>query len=303
VKMITSEKWKPALQILADLFAAEKLNPDFSLQNGTDIDAAMSREQYGIYFGDATAPDGTLYNSVQRDNNAVWQQYPIYDTSGNPALVQVETRIQGFNCVNKNSKNPEALMLIANIYQDLMQGVGISYRKYHDFVGSDNNNYDSFFYPFMGMLYPRVNNAEVIAKAKKTGDFSKLTGEQLGVIDKMNKWVNNKDVYGWRLWAIDKPGGSYETNNFIRKNMWVYPDRGWGPETATWISKGPDLYNISNQYFTKIVRGDLALEQGFTEWVNYFNSNGGLDCTNEINDWWKNGGGKDAFDNIKVQIN
>jgi len=283
-------KWKSVLTTLSGMYYDGFIDNNFTLASQSDIDNQMTNQQYGFYFGAATAPDGTLYNTISYNNKAVWKSGAIMDENGTPAKMQVDTRVANFMCVNKTSKYPEALFFITNVYGDLMGGIGIDYRKYHDFLAKDGLHYDSFFYPFSAMMYPLVNNAQVIETALKTKDFSKLTGEQLGIIDKFDSWLKKKDPYGWRLYAIVGPGGSYFTQREIIQSDNLYPDRGWGPETQAWIDKGPDLSGMTSQMFVKIIRGDLTVEDGFNQWVTYFNDNGGLKATEEINAWWKTTG-------------
>ncbi|MEI6603195.1 MAG: hypothetical protein WCL54_06875 [Clostridia bacterium] len=290
-----SPKWKPVLQILSDLYAEQYIDNDFTLNAQSVMDTQMTNQQYGFMFGAATAPDGTLYNTIAYNPKAVWQSSEILDEQGNPAKMQVETRIGGFNCVNVKSKYPAALMLMTNVFGDLMGGIGIEFRKYHDFLGTDGAHYDSFFYPFAGFSYPPVNNAEIIAKAIKTQEFSKLTGEQLGIVEKFKDWTQKQDAYGWRLWAILRAGGSYETQHRIIQNDNIYPNRGWGPETPTWIDKGPDLFNFNRNIFAQIIRGDKMVDSGFEEWTTYYQNNGGTQCDQEMSDWWK-AEGKVTFD-------
>ena len=285
-----SPKWKPVLQKLSDMYNDNQLDTSFSLSNQSLIDSQMTAQQFGFDFDKGSAPDGALYNSINTNKNAVWKSGFIPDVNGKPAKMAVDTRVGGFTCVNRDSLYPEAVMLLANIYGDLITGIGIEYRQYHDFLAPDGVNYDSFFYPLIAMIYPPIDNTKVIAAAIKSGKNEKypnLTGEQLGLFDKFKNWTEKKETYGWRLWACVYPGGSAYTQNWIIDNNYLYPDRGWGPETPTWIKKGPDLFNKSNIDFTQIVRGDKTVDEGFAAWVKYFNDNGGQVATQEMNVWWK----------------
>ena len=47
--------------------------------------------------------------------------------------------------------------------------------------------------------------------------------------------------------------------------------------------------------FVKIIRGDMTVDDGFNQWVTYFNNNGGAKATEEINAWWISTG-KAVFD-------
>ncbi|MEI6603019.1 MAG: hypothetical protein WCL54_05990 [Clostridia bacterium] len=292
-----SPKWKTVLQILSDLYADGYLDPDFTLNAQSVVETQMTNQQYGFDYNYRTAPDGLLNNTIAYNPKAIWKSGEIMDENGAPAKMQVSTRVADFTCVNKKSKYPEALMFLMNVYGDLIGGVGIEFRKYHDFLASDGTHYDSFFYPFATMKYPIVDNGAVIAAAQKANDLSKLTGEQLGIIEKFKDWTEKKDSYGWRLWAILSPGGSAETQKKIINSNNIYPDRGWGPETQAWIDHGPDLSSNRTTMFSRIVRGDVSVEAGFDEWVTYFTNNGGQDATTEISEWWKEVG-KASIDNF-----
>jgi len=286
----TSPKWKPVLQILQDLVADQYIDGQFALNAQSVVDTQMANEQFGFYFGAKTAPDGTLFNTMETNKKAIWKSGLITDETGAPAKVGMGTRITGFTGINVKSIYPESLILITNVYDDLMNGIGADFRKYHDFKGTDGIYYDSFFYPFTGWYYPPIDFPKVIGTARQTGDFTKLTGEQIGILDKFKQWEEEKLAYGWRLWAILSPGGSAETEQKMIDNNYLYPDRAWGPETPTWIEKGPNLYRQNAQDLVLIVRGDMTVDEGFQGWLDYFNKSGGKECTTEINAWWKKDG-------------
>ena len=287
-------KWKPVLKLLADMVMNYQLDPTFNTINGSTLETCMFNQQFGVVFGSSTSPDGNLYKTIERNPKAVWKQDVIMKEDGTPSLCQNGTRVGGFTCMNKRSQYPEAVMFLANVYNDLTQGVGIEFRKYHDFYSeSDKVNIDTFWYPVIGMSYPPVKNGRVIADAVKRGDTSKLSGEQLGILDKFKQWETKQDPYGWRLWAIQKAGGSAETIDLIVDNNWIYLDRGWGPEVQAWVESGPTLTDKNNTFFLSILRGDLSVEDGFNQWVSYFNKTGGGEATTQMNDWWSTIGKKD----------
>ena len=282
-----STKWKPVLKTMQDMYDQGYIDPSFSLSNSSTIAYQMTQQQFGFDFDPSYAPDGTLNNSVKTNKKAVWKSGIIKDTNGNPALMQVNSRINGFTCVNKKSQYPEALMFIANLYGDLMNGAGTKYQKYHDIKGSDGVTYNTFFYPLVGMSFPYLDDSAMIDDAVKAKDNSKLTGAQLGILDSMKSWTDKKSVNGWGIWAIYNPLGSIKTQREIITNKLTLPDKGWGPETPTWLNKGPDLMGNNMQYFVRIIRGDYTVDGGFSSWTSYFNNNGGKTATSEINTWWK----------------
>ena len=282
-----STKWKTVLAKMSDLYNDGYIDPDFTLKNSTDIASQMVNQQYGFYFESSSAPDSMLYNSVMLNPKAVWKQGIIPNESGSIAKVQVESRVTTFTCVNKNSKYPEALMFLANIYGDLANGKGTAFAKYHTVKGADGSQYDTYMYPVVALAYPQTDTSSKIAKALKTGVLSNLNGQQIDAVGDINRWLKKKDSTGWGAWAMFKSLGSESTKREILVNKFTYADKGWGPETPSWINYGPDLYSMNAECFVKIVRGDMAVSDGFDKWVDYFINNGGKEATNEINEWWK----------------
>ncbi|MEI6133040.1 MAG: hypothetical protein WCQ41_09500 [Bacillota bacterium] len=287
----TQDKWKKVLQLYSDLYNSEYIDPDFTLSNSTTLEGQMTNQQFGMEFGSSSSPDGPMQKSLSLNPNAKdWKQSKILDEAGQPAKVRLISRVTQFTCVNKNSKYPGAVMVLANVYGQLLYGIGEKYRKYHDFFDSDGSVISSFFYPIVQMSYPPLDYTKL-----ETKDPKKLTGEQLGIISYFKSWAKNKDPISWRMWVIYKDGGAVETSKSILKDKNFYLDRAWGPETQAWIDKGPDLSQMQTQIFAKIVRGDFAsVDEGFNQWITYFNNNGGAEATTEINDWWKSQG-KSSF--------
>ena len=281
-----SPKWKTVLKLLSDMYEQGQLDPEFVLQHNSTINQGMINQQFGMYFGSAGSPVSILENSLSKDPNARWKQGYLTDTTGKSAKMQVRTQIQSFYVVSKKSKYPEAVMFLANIYGDLANGIGAKYRKYNDFIASDKRSYDSFWYPLVDMSYPKTNTKSMIANAIKTDDDSKLMGSQLNIFEKYNAWTQKKISSAWGMWAIFKPDGSYDTESKILSNNLIVFDKGWGKDSPTWSVKGPELWWNSDIYFSKIIRGDISVEDGFSQWLAYFKHNGGAIATAEMNKWW-----------------
>ena len=178
-------------------------------------------------------------------------------------------------------------MFLANIYGDLANGIGVNYKKYYNEVGSDKVSYDTFFYPLVNMSIPVEDNSSKISTAMKTSNFSKLSGTQLVLAGRMKEWIEKKSIQGWRIYAALKYKGSANTRNESIINNLTVPENGWGPETPTWISKGPELYMYTQNTFNQIIRGDISVDKGVATLKQYFNANGGAEATTEINAWWK----------------
>ena len=130
----------------------------------------------------------------------------------------------------------------------------------------------------------------LFANALKTNNSSKLTGAQLNYLEKYKTWTLKKNTLGWRTYAIYSPNGSLMTQKDILSNKLTVLDKGWGPDTPSWIGKGYDLVDSKTRYFKKNIRGDLTVEDGFNQWISYFNENGGKPATEEMNQWWDSEG-------------
>lgn len=65
-----------------------------------------------------------------------------------------------------------------------------------------------------------------------------------------------------------------------------------GSPTPTMLEKWADITAYEVETFSNILYGKVSVEDGFQQWLDFFNNNGGPKVTEEVREWYKNAGGK-----------
>ena len=65
-----------------------------------------------------------------------------------------------------------------------------------------------------------------------------------------------------------------------------------GAPTKTMLEKWADLSAYEVETFSNILYGKVGVDEGFQQWLTFWNANGGPQITDEVREWYKNAGGK-----------
>ncbi|MDR1541972.1 MAG: extracellular solute-binding protein [Clostridiales bacterium] len=76
-----------------------------------------------------------------------------------------------------------------------------------------------------------------------------------------------------------------------QKEYTVY-DLFTGAPTPTMVEKLADLKAFEVSNFSNILYGKTGLDEGFDSWLSYWSSNGGVQITEEVRQWYKDAGGE-----------
>ncbi len=275
---------KQVLQKLADLYKEGVIPKDFYLKDETkDTLADMVAGKVGIGFGSGdflSTPE--LEDLHKKDPNAKWIVMPMPTIDGQPFMDYRDTRIANFWAVSAKCEHPEALIKMANLQVEI-DNYNPKYVKDNTFNMSPTGKMN-FWCKATGIVDPlkTTNTFNAVKEAMKSKDASKLNPSDKETYNKATSADPKVGDWGYaQSWAENGPNDLQFGE--LSKNVILSP--AWGPETPAWVQNGQAMYSKVREYFTKAVTSG-NVDQEFNNWLNYWNTQGGKDATDEINDWY-----------------
>lgn len=265
---------KLGLAFLQDMYKKGVISQEFGLMDSAKIDEAMTAGKVGAEEGgswNAFYPNPDVMK--KNGNAAILMPYAMPSADSQPIKLGSQWSIQMYYVVNKNCKNPEAMLKIMNLYTDIESN-------------SAPDVYTKFTDGARGWDCPAgINGSDetVLAQltdAFKTNDSSKLTGGALGMYADAMKWVNSQNVDSsgrWlqMLYAYPILKGFEDSGNVMLTEY-------RGVDTPTMTAKNATLETMEREMVTKVIMG-ASLDE-FDKFVASWKALGGDAMTQELND-------------------
>lgn len=271
---------KTALKILQDMYKSGLISKEFGVKDVGKVNEDLIAGKVGVEIGANwnglwPVPDIIKKNGVE----AIFMPYAIPSADDKQIKLSVQWPVSGYAVVNKNCKNPEAAIKLANLYV----------QKSHS---EDPEEWVSFCGDDRGWLAPiQVNDPKAdynqfvaVSEAIKTKDKSKLRADQLAKYQLAMKWIDSKDPESVGYWLQQSPVGSYSIlKNFIDSGNFLLTEYR-GVDTATFTAKKATLEKLETETITKIMMG-ASLEE-FDKMVETWKKIGGDAVVAEMNEMY-----------------
>ncbi|MDG0790292.1 extracellular solute-binding protein [Cohnella ginsengisoli] len=170
-------RMKVALQQLQDLFKAGQIDPEFGVKDDSKALELMAGDRVGLMYG-WFWNSFPLATSAVKDGKVVqdWAPYPIVSVDDQPALSPTTAAVPQYYVINKNAKNPEAVIKLLNEWIDYVlhpteeNGLLV--------FGKAKKDTGHFFYAINPIVVfsqdSNVVSGDLIPRALQTGDVSLL---------------------------------------------------------------------------------------------------------------------------------
>lgn len=271
---------KTALKILQDMYKSGLISKEFGVKDVGKVNEDLIASKVGVEIGANwnglwPVPDIVKKNGAE----AVFMPYAIPSADDQPIKLSAQWPVTGYAVVNKNCKNPEAAIKLANLY--VQKSHSEDPAEWIRFCGDDR-----------GWLAPiQVNDPKAdynqfvtISEAIKTKDESKLRADQLAKYQLAVKWIDSKDPEGVGSWLQQSPVGSYSIlKNFVDSGDLLLTEYR-GVDTATLMQKRATLEKLETETITKIIMG-ASLEE-FDKMVETWKKTGGDAVITEMNEMY-----------------
>lgn len=274
-----SEENKAALQCLADWYQKGYVSSEFITQdNDTALESVLSGK-CGIVYGGHWLGH-TFGDLHELDENSNWEAVLLPTGNGEEVRSPLVSEVQGWAAVNSEFEHPELVLKMQNVAKAARaSGVGqwwISEQNVAWNTSPLRTNVSSFdnLFTYQNMMEAYENN----------GDTSVLTGKA------PMYWANLHGDLHWEWELMFGPGehaamavleDSYENDK-------LFYDAYYGAQSTYMQDRWSTIKDEQLIAFTKMITGELDIEEGFRQWKDNFNALGGERIMQEVNEWYRN---------------
>lgn len=286
----TADSMKDALAAWSDWYQKGIIKSDFATMNFESVKegvvageagAMTNRSSWGWVYGVDTVKNlGT---------EAYFMPCNIPTVSGENAVYPVNFSNKGYIAVNKNCKNPDAVISLINYYVYVLNDAYMEGDMPPEEIEKYTaNNMQHVTGPFtVTNSTDDYGRYEMIAKAFETGDESVLkTSIAIECYNGAKKWVDGKDpaAVGYALqFGVD--GCGMEVASGILEEERTLESKLWGASPQELLDYGSTLDDILLEGFTKIIMGAESIDY-FDTLIEQWYTAGGQSVTDAVNEMY-----------------
>jgi putative aldouronate transport system substrate-binding protein len=294
----TAEENLDALRVLNRLHEDGVLDGEWvtkgGWQEGTS-DIASSR--LGLVIGKFWWNDLAQVGQVVEENpDASWSPALIQSADGGgPATLVNPVQVGQVSAIRSDFDHPEVLIKLANWAYTLHKRPGTAEEQFSKVMGPDGKFIDTYrgISDFLALGYDepletgfQKNTALRNAIAERDPTAIQDDPEQMIYYTNAMGYLDGTNLVGYRSYGTFGPGGGQQImQEWYNRGLYKW-DGFFGPNTPAMNTRLGDLNSKRQEYFTRIIVGDMDVEDGFQEWIDYWNKNGGRQITQEVNEWY-----------------
>lgn len=286
----TMDQTKDGLLKLQEMYGKGLINKDFAVTDKTIAKEDIAAGKVGIAYGTYYLASGVSDNAT-KDPEANWVIAEIPTADGSKPVVQGSVNRNQFIFVNKNCKNPEAVIKLMNLEIDLIFNEDPEVvKKYTTHLGPDGEkNIQTSKYvatvQFCGMPWQNLTRYQESVKALETGEENFTLALSQTTYQNHLKYQDG-DITQWNSYHIFGPEGTFSVIEKLKNDNRIIIDAYQAIPTETMSAKKSILMDALNTAMTKVIMGeDISVyEKAVQDWK----ANGGQIMTDEVNAWYAN---------------
>ena len=275
-----TETTKNALERLAKWYKKGYINPEYITTKASDMTAMVADGKIGLLYYGHWLGNGVLNGQHQSDPDAVWKCIPLPSLDGSPVKCVLNPYNTGFVAVSKDFEHPELAVKMLNI-----ASYALARSNNHGYWMTYEQDGTWGFSP-VRITESAFGNLNTYLTLQNFFDNNKDTSLLQGKSVSYWKNMQNEDVsYGWYL--MFGPGDG--TPMAMLKQIYDDGDLFWtvfnGPNTSLMDSYWTTLTDQRSVIFKSIINGEVSADEGFQQWLDFWNSMSGNDITEEVRAW------------------
>jgi len=277
---------KDALLQLQSMYKSGQIDKEFGVKDKAKVMETVSSGKVGITYGGLSSPGAFLKDSAINEPNADWQAIELPSIDGTPAAPVTSMPVTKYYAVNKNCKNPEALMkLVENGSSGYNRDASDEAKAKNEKFGVTKSGIATWQYSLV-VYEPALKNLNAhnnVIKAMETNDTSILNAEEYGYYDKIQK----SKAGDRNFWGDERIFGTPSSADIIGKyvdSQNLLTNLFYGSSTPTMVEKQATLDAMEDEVFTKIIMGESI--DSFDKFVTDWKKLGGDQITKEVNEWY-----------------
>jgi putative aldouronate transport system substrate-binding protein len=273
-----AESNKDALTYLRDLYQKGLIDQEFVTKTRSEAEESLVSGNCGVTYGGHWVGHRTgVLHDLEPESD--WRCITLPVGTVDPVVSPINPSYRGWVVVNSNFDHPEAAFKMRSINTCVFKERDSAWWTYEEnqsnVISPVNANVSAFdnLFTYLNLLEAFENNDESVLRAKAVPYWANLHGERawewmmmFGPEDKTPMKVLNE--------AYEKDLLFY--NAFLGAQGPIMQDRWTAIRDEQLIS------------FTKIISGEVDVNEGFDAWINTFKNLGGQEVTEEVNEWYNN---------------
>ena len=287
---------KDALTQLNQMYEDGLIDPEFGVKDTVKLGEDISAGKVGMFYGLEGMPWGACKSNIENNPEAEWQCYPIVSAIDEPAKPITYVRISRYYAANAKCEHPEALVKIANVFQDKINSLDSTEETLNTFGVDPETGINFAEYAAFGMD-PAIQKCNTYYKEikdtlegnSKIEDIHPEAARYYNVIKTyidggMDKASNS---LGWNYYKFIGPEGSWNTIiNDYKANDKLVQSAFFGAPTPTMSTNLVSMDKLQSETFVNIIMGTQKPET-FDDFVKQWKEMGGDTITDEVNEWYE----------------
>lgn len=287
---------KDALTQLNQMYEDGLIDPEFGVKDTVKLGEDISAGKVGMFYGLEGMPWGACKSNIENNPEAEWQCYPIVSATDEPAKPITYVRISRYYAANAKCEHTEALVKIANVFQDKINSLDSTEETLNTFGVDPETGINFAEYAAFGMD-PAIQKCNTYYKEikdtlegnSKIEDIHPEAARYYNVIKTyidggMDKASNS---LGWNYYKFIGPEGSWNTIiNDYKANDKLVQSAFFGAPTPTMSTNLVSMDKLQSETFVNIIMGTQKPET-FDDFVKQWKEMGGDTITDEVNEWYK----------------
>lgn len=275
---------KAALAKLQELYKAGQLDKEFGVKDSNKVAESVTSGKVGLVFGQMWNPIFPFQDGKNKDPKMEWKSFPLPSIDGTAVKGQVPFGVSEYFVITKQSKHPEAIVKLMNLWNASNYGTDPKY-----FVGRDDKykGIETFKYTVVRASGARENldNHKLLKQVFQTKDTSKLNEGQLkGIYEPIMKFRAG-DNSGWAMERVFGDSSSWEVIDGLLQRNQILMTAYLGAPTEGMVDKKATLDKLELETYTKIIYGNASPDE-FDKFVENWKKLGGDQITTEVNKWF-----------------
>lgn len=270
---------KTALMELQKMYSNKLLDPEFGVKDRAKVEEAVASGKIGITYGGMSTPGAFLKNSVLNDDKADWKIIKLVSNDDKVAQPITKMPITRYYAVNKDYKNPEAIMKLVEAGS---QGYSRDQKESEWELGVTKDGISVFQYQLLG-YEPAMKNLNAhynVLDAISKNDTTNLNLEEQGYYDKTMSYRAGDRTFWGDATIFGTPSSFDVIGEYVDSKEYMY-NEFYGSLTPKMVEMNATLEAMELEVFTKIIMGDSI--DTFDKFVQDWNNLGGATITEEVN--------------------
>lgn len=114
---------KEALIQLNQMYQDGLIDPEFGVKDTVKLSEDIASGKIGMFYGLEGMPWGACKSNIENNPDAEWQCFPIVSATSEPAKPITYVRIARYYAANAKCEHPEALVKLANVFQEKINSI------------------------------------------------------------------------------------------------------------------------------------------------------------------------------------